>query len=84
MNHNEIKQALKNLQPNAEWSLSGDNYADIVWLSQETQPTHAEIEVEIALLPGKAAAAKIEAETKKQAILDRLNLTSDEAKLLLS
>lgn len=49
MTHKEITKALRDLRPNAEWTLSGDDYADIQWLDTETkQPTLKEIEFAIA------------------------------------
>jgi hypothetical protein len=45
----KITNALLVLRPNAEWSLLGDNYADIQWLDKnQTKPTLAEVEAEIA------------------------------------
>ena len=84
MTHDEIKMALRNLNPKAEWNLAGNNYADLVWLSKEAQPTLDELEAEIALLPSKAAATKAKAEADKEALLAKLGITADEAKLLLS
>ena len=84
MTHDEIKQALKNLNPHAEWSLSGEDYADIVWLSKDAKPTLAELEAEIALLPQKQKAKMDKAEADKAALLNKLGITADEAKLLLS
>jgi len=49
MTHKEIIIALSNLRPNAEWTLSGDDYSKIQWLDdKQTQPTLAEIEAEIS------------------------------------
>lgn len=49
MKHEEIIKALNVLIPGTEWTLSGDNFADIVWL-KEGQPkaTLAQVEAEIA------------------------------------
>jgi hypothetical protein len=45
----KIANALIALRPKAEWSLSGDNFADIEWLDKkQSQPTLAEVETEIA------------------------------------
>jgi hypothetical protein len=45
----KIAKALLILRPNAEWSLLGDDYADINWLdTKQSQPTLAEVEAEIA------------------------------------
>jgi hypothetical protein len=54
-----LTQALLNLRPGAQWSLSGDTIAGLVWLEPEggqTQPTDAEIEAEVARLAAEYAA----------------------------
>lgn len=83
MNHEDIKKALRNLNPLAEWNLSGTDYADLVWLSKDTKPTLAEIEAEIALLPAKEAEAKAKIKADREALLAKLGINADEAKLLL-
>jgi hypothetical protein len=80
MEHNSIITALKNLAPQAEWTLNGDNYDDLIWLSEGTKPTKAAIQKEIDDLPAKAnssIAAKAE-------LLNKLGITAEEAALLLS
>jgi hypothetical protein len=84
MTHIDIVKALNSLKPGKEWTLSGDDYADLVWLSTGNAPTLAEIEAEIAALPAKEAAAELAKATEKAALLARLGITDDEAKLLLS
>ena len=84
MTHELIIKALKNLAPDAEWTLSGDDYADLIWLSEGTPPTLEAIESEIEQIPVKAAAALKEAQTAKAALLTKLGITADEAALLLS
>lgn len=45
----KIVKALTRLRPNAEWTLLGDDYANIEWLdASQTKPTLAEVEAEIA------------------------------------
>jgi len=74
--HREIVKALDDLGAK-EWTLSGDEIADIEWLSDDKK-TEAEIKAAIAKpLPDKAAA-------DKAAILAKLGITADEAKMLLS
>jgi len=74
--HKEILKALDDLSVE-EWTLSGDEIADIVWLTDDKK-TEAEITAAIANpLPDKAA-------TDKAALLAKLGITADEAKLLLS
>jgi hypothetical protein len=46
-----IHKALISLRPNAVWILQGDEYSGIEWLdSNQTKPTEAEINEEIARL----------------------------------
>lgn len=48
MTHKEITKALRDLCPHAEWTLSGDNYADLQWLDTKTsKPTLAQIQAAI-------------------------------------
>jgi hypothetical protein len=84
MTHAEITQALASLCPGKEWTLSGDNYADLVWLSEGKAPTKSAIEAEIALLPAKKAEVEAVRATAKAALLAQLGITEDQAKLLLS
>lgn len=84
MTNTEISEALLNLCPNKEWTLSGDNYADLVWLSEGKAPTLAAVEAEIATLPSKKAEARATKEAQRAAILEKLGISEDEAKLLLS
>lgn len=84
MTNTEISEALLNLCPNKEWTLSGDNYADLVWLSEGKAPTLAAVEAEIATLPAKKAQAAANKAAAKAALLTQLGITEDQAKLLLS
>ena len=79
-----IVKALNNLVPNAKWSLVGDDYADLVWLSDGTKPSVADIEKEIAAIPAKEAKAEADLHAKKAALLAKLGITADEAALLLA
>ena len=83
--HNDIIEALNSLRPTSEWTLVGDNYSDLVWLSDDKAPTLAEIEAEIAAIPNRRvqaekakATAKATAETK----LSSLGLTIEDLKAL--
>lgn len=49
MKHEEITKALNVLMPETKWTLSGDNFEDIVWLDEtESKPTLEQVEAEIA------------------------------------
>lgn len=68
------------LKPTSEWSLNGNDYDSLEWLSDESKPTEQEI---IDAWPAAKAAyeAKLAArEAEKQAILDRIGLTAEELK----
>lgn len=84
MTHDQIIKALQFLAPDSEWTLSGDDYADLVWLSDGNPPSLANIEKAIIAIPLKEAKAKADAETAKAALLSKLGITAEEAALLLS
>jgi hypothetical protein len=79
MKNREIADALLRLCPDAKWTLVGDSYSDIDWLCECPKPNEKAVEAEIAKAP-QIEAAKA---SQKAAILERLGLTEDEAKLLL-
>ncbi len=82
MTTKEIGLTLLFLRPNAIFAIRGD---EIEWLDEkQSQPTEEEIE---AGWVAYQAAQEAEAEAKaaqKAALLDRLGITEDEAKLLLT
>ena len=43
----KISKALQVISPGAEWSLLGDDYDDLVWLSEGNKPAWAQVEAEI-------------------------------------
>ena len=46
-----ILEALKELKPEAIWTLNGNNYSDLIWQdSSKTKPTEAEINAKISEL----------------------------------
>ena len=67
-----------------EWTLDGDDYTGLTWMSDTAKPSKAtldglwkSVQQEIT----DEATAKANA---KQAVLDRLGITADEARMLLS
>jgi hypothetical protein len=49
MTHKDIIRAINVLAPEAQWTLSGDNFADLIWLDKtKTMPSLQDIEAEIA------------------------------------
>lgn len=68
----------------AEWILDGDNYSGLTWLSDSPKPSQKTLD---NLWPEVEAQLEADRENKaaqKQALLDRLGITADEAALLLS
>jgi hypothetical protein len=84
MTHNDIVKALEILAPNKIWTLRAEDYANLEWESEGNPPTLAEIEAEIAKLPAKEKAEADKVAADKAALLAKLGITADEAKLLLS
>jgi hypothetical protein len=84
MEHYLIK-AIYKLKPNAEFSITDNDYSTIKWDVLEGEaPTQKEIDAAIKQVKiDEANAIKTKA-TAKAALLDRLGITEDEAKLLLS
>jgi hypothetical protein len=80
-----LSNAIKFLRPTAEFSFSNDDYLTVKWdVLDGDAPTQSEIDAAILTIKAKELA---DAETKaaaKAALLDRLGITADEAKLLLS
>ena len=70
--------------PNEIWQLDGDDYEGLTWLSKTTKPSKEELD---ALWPEVKNAFEMQikkAEAEKAALLAKLGITADEAKLLLS
>jgi hypothetical protein len=79
-----LTKAIKFLRPTAEFSFQENDYSTIKWDVLEGEaPTL--LELEDAHLQVKAAEqeAKAEAEAKRQALLDKLGITEEEARILL-
>ena len=76
-------EILQMLIPTGGWGAYGSEYEDIVFL-EATPITKVEYEAGVLAYPAWKAAKDAEAAATKAAILDKIGLTSDEAKLLLS
>jgi hypothetical protein len=69
--------------PNTEWTINGDDYAGLTWLSDSAKPAKKDLD---ALWTSVEAEIKAEAQAKvdaKTALLERLGITETEAKILL-
>jgi hypothetical protein len=84
MNSNEIVKAIRFLKPNAEFSFQGTDYSTIKWdVLDGNEPTWAEIQAAHQQIKLAEEAAVEEAKAKREALLARLGISEDEAKLLL-
>jgi hypothetical protein len=69
--------------PTDEWTLNGDDYEGLTWLSDTPKPSKSTLdglwqEVQDLIQTEKQAKA-----AQKAALLERLGITEDEARLLL-
>jgi hypothetical protein len=81
---NYLAKAIKSLNPTAEFSYNEEDYSTINWIILDGDaPTQKQIDDEIKRIKAAEIAEAKAKETQRQAILDRLGLTADEAKLIL-
>lgn len=74
-------EALKSLRPDAEFIVVDDDFNAIECLSDDVEiPSLAEIDAEVERL----LAIETQKPAKRAALLERLGITEDEARLLLS
>jgi hypothetical protein len=83
MSNDLIGKALIALGHNSGWALTGETLDGLVFDDESKKPTAKAIEDMIAKLPAIEATKAAEEASKKQAILDRLGITADEASLIL-
>lgn len=66
-----------------QWTLNGDDYAGLTWLSDSPKPTKATLDGLWAEVQQEIADAAEAKRVARLALLDRLGLTEQEAQLLL-
>lgn len=85
MTNEEIAKSLQYLTPNAEWHLVGDDLTGLIWLDKnQQQPTEKEIIQVIAKLSELQELELAAKKAAREALLEKLGITEEEAKLLLS
>ena len=77
-------QILTELYVGSEWSLSNENYEELVWLSDSEKPTKIELDDKWQAAQDSTKLKINKAVTDKADLLAKLGITADEAKLLLS
>lgn len=83
MKSEDIVKVIDILVPNARYILTGDTLDGLEWLDERPFPIKSEFDATLKKLPSLIKAETEAKEAKRQAILDRLGLTADEAKLIL-
>jgi hypothetical protein len=77
-------QVLEMLCPEGGWIIVGEDFDNITWVDERPRCTKAQFEAGFAEYDSwKAEQAQAKA-TQKAALLDRLGITEEEAKLLLA
>lgn len=81
----ELARAIKSLKPEAEFAFDDADYSTIRWVKLEGDaPSFEELSAESDKLKKQDVAIAKQAATKRAALLERLGITEEEAKLLLS
>jgi hypothetical protein len=79
-----LSEAILKLKPNSEFSYSDRNYSTIKWnVLEGDAPTQAEIDAAIKQIKSDEITQAATKAAQRQALLTRLGLTEDEARLLL-
>jgi hypothetical protein len=78
-----IVKALIALGHNSGWALTGETLDGLVFDDETKKPTAKQINDKIAELPAIEATKAAQDAAKKQALLDKLGITEEEAALLL-
>jgi hypothetical protein len=80
-----INKAIRHLDPASEYTMKEDDLDSIEWIVTSNGPLSIEdIEKNILVVKKLEADRQVEATAAKSALLERLGITEDEAKLLLS
>jgi len=80
-----LTEAIKNLKPTSEFSYQEDDYSTVKWdLLDGDAPTKKQIDDEIKRIKANEITEAEAKTTAKAALLNKLGITEDEAKLLLS
>lgn len=80
-----LTRAILSLRPGAQFAIQGDDYSTVVWHELEgTAPTAKAVEIEMRRLQAVDVTATADRAAARTALLARLGLTEDEARLLLS
>jgi hypothetical protein len=79
----DYAQILTEFYKGSEWSLNGDDYAGLTWLSDTAKPSKKTLDDLWPQVQAKKEGDKQAKADARAAILDRLGITADESDLLL-
>lgn len=80
-----LVKAIRELKPNSEFAFQNDDYSTIEWHVLEGKaPSKIEVDSKIAEIKAAEEAAEQNRVAAREALLSRLGITEDEAKLLLA
>jgi hypothetical protein len=68
---------------NAEWMLNGDDYSGLNWLSDSPKPSKKTLDDLWETVQAEIISEQEDKASRKTALLDRLGITEEEAKLIL-
>ena len=81
----DLIKAIQFLKPTAQFSFTDNDYSTVKWdVLDGNAPTQSEIDAAILTIKAQELADATTKAATKAALLDRLGITVDEAKLLLS
>ena len=80
----DISAILFSKYPDAQWNLNGDDYEGLDWVSNSEKPTKAELEKLWPVVQAELEAEKQAKINARAALLERLRITEEEARILLS
>lgn len=80
-----LVDAIKYLRPTSQFSFINDDYSTIEWhVLEGDAPTLAEVKNAIEIVKKEQTELKAQAENKRAALLAKLGITEEEARLLIS
>lgn len=79
----DLTLILSQKYPGKEWTLNGDDYEGLVWISDSKKPTKAELEAHWDSVKTYWEDKKTQKEADKNSLIEKLGLTAEEAALLL-
>jgi hypothetical protein len=85
MNKNYLVKAINKLKPTAQFSFINGDYSTVKWdILDGDAPTQTQIDAAIKQIKADEIKEVKETATAKSALLEKLGITEDEAKLLLN